>query len=62
MQEAILKEKEKIERQTHLAILGKELRIFKQLEEKIQEKIRSMSHSRSSKSPTQITHYEKEVG
>jgi len=42
-QKAILKEKEKIERDDHLAILEEELRILRQKEEKIQKRLRIWS-------------------
>jgi len=47
-QEAILKEKEKIESDARLAILEEGLRILRQKEEKIQERLRTRSLLRRS--------------
>jgi len=58
MQKAIEREKDKIEREVQLAILEEALRLLRQKDKKLQEKIRSRSHLKSSKTPTFITHYE----
>jgi len=55
-----LKGKERIEIEVQLVILEEELRIIKQKQERLLEKIRSRSNSRSSKTPTLFTHYEKD--